>query len=135
MHGCGGGVGGRQILLASYGITATPTDASWKGRLDKVRDDNTHYRPQKAEESQWPPRFWKFLLEMKESPPETVAFVDPKRLARIRLVNVAGENMRETTVLKKNGPDPVIDKDILTVCWLKRKLQFHRVPVKALLLD
>jgi ribosomal protein S13 len=43
--------------------------------------------------------------------------------------------MRNTTPLKENGPDPVIDKDILTVDWLAKKLRSKKVPVKALLLD
>jgi formamidopyrimidine-DNA glycosylase len=61
--------------------------------------------------------------------------VDPRRLGRIRLVDVAAEEMRKTTPLKENGPDPVIDKDILTVEWLSTKLRSKKVPVKALLLD
>ncbi|KAG9743181.1 hypothetical protein KCU75_g15425, partial [Aureobasidium melanogenum] len=36
---------------------------------------------------------------------------------------------------KENGPDPVIDKDILTEAWLEEKLKSKKVPIKALLLD
>lgn len=94
-----------------------------------------YYRPAKAEEAEWPPRFWKFVLQLKEDPKTEVAFVDPRRLGRIRLVDVEAEEMRKTTPLKENGPDPVIDKDILTVDWLSKKLRSKKVPVKALLLD
>jgi formamidopyrimidine-DNA glycosylase len=51
------------------------------------------------------------------------------------LVDAKAEDMRQTSPLKENGPDPVIDKDILTVDWLSKKLRSKKVPVKALLLD
>ncbi|KAI8936263.1 hypothetical protein NX059_006685 [Plenodomus lindquistii] len=99
------------------------------------QEDNAYYRPKKAEEPEWPPRFWKFVLEMKEDPDCKVAFVDSRRLARIRLIDAAAEEMRKTTPLKENGPDPIVDKDILTVEWLSQKLRSKKVPVKALLLN
>ncbi|KAL8755084.1 MAG: hypothetical protein Q9184_004902 [Pyrenodesmia sp. 2 TL-2023] len=43
--------------------------------------------------------------------------------------------MRKVSPLKENGPDPVVDKDVLTEEWLIQKLQSKHVPVKALLLD
>jgi formamidopyrimidine-DNA glycosylase len=98
-------------------------------------DESAHYRPAKIEEAEWPPKYWKFVLQLKEEPKAEVAFVDPRRLARIRLVDVDAEDMRKTTPLKENGPDPVIDGDILTVEWLAKKLRSKKVPVKALLLD
>ncbi|KAF2761789.1 hypothetical protein EJ05DRAFT_472754 [Pseudovirgaria hyperparasitica] len=98
-------------------------------------DDSSYYKPAKDEEQQWPPRFWKFILELKEDQDTQVAFVDPRRLGRIRLVDVDATKMRNTTPLKENGPDPVIDKEILTVEWLTAKLRSKRVPVKALMLD
>lgn len=98
-------------------------------------DESAYYRPKKVEEDEWPPRFWKFVLELKEDPKIEVAFVDPRRLARIRLVDVLAEEMRKTTPLKENGPDPVIDKDVLTVEWLGQKLRSKKVPVKAMLLN
>ncbi|CAO2650470.1 Nn.00g017620.m01.CDS01 [Neocucurbitaria sp. VM-36] len=102
----------------------------------KFNNDNAaYYRPTKPEETEWPPRFWKFVLQLKEDPQNEVAFVDPRRLGRIRLVDAAAEDMRKTSPLKENGPDPVIDKDILTTDWLSKKLRSKKVPVKALLLD
>ena len=73
-------------------------------------------------------------MQLKDSKNE-VALVDARRLARGRLVDAAAEDMRKTTPLKENGPDPVIDKDILTVDWLSKKLRSKKVPVKALLLE
>ncbi|KAH7085978.1 Formamidopyrimidine-DNA glycosylase N-terminal domain-containing protein [Paraphoma chrysanthemicola] len=98
-------------------------------------DDSAYYRPAKQAEEEWPPKFWKFVLQLKEEPKSEVAFVDARRLARIRLIDAKADNMRKTTPLKENGPDPVIDKDILTVEWLSKKLRSKKVPVKALLLD
>jgi formamidopyrimidine-DNA glycosylase len=103
-------------------------------------DSTAYYRPKKPAEAEWPPRFWKFVLQMEktegdEEEPIEVAFVDARRLARVRLVDVPAEEMRKTSPLKENGPDPVLDKDILTVEWLAKKLRSKKVPVKALLLD
>jgi DNA-formamidopyrimidine glycosylase len=105
------------------------------GWMKFSNDESAYYRPAKSEEAEWPPRFWKFVLQLKEDPKTEVAFVDGRRLGRIRLVDAKAEDMRNTTPLKENGPDPVIDKDILTVEWLTKKLRSKKVPVKALLLD
>ena len=45
------------------------------------------------------------------------------------------EDLRNTSPLKENGPDPVIDKDVISIDWLKEKLGSKKIPVKALLLD
>jgi len=84
---------------------------------------------------EWPPRFMKFVLQMEGEPHVEAAFVDGRRLARVRLVDVPADQMRKTTPLKENGPDPVIDKDILTADWLATKMRSKRVPVKAFFLD
>lgn len=101
-----------------------------------VKGQDTVYHKQakekEATEQEWPPRFMKFILETDE---DEVAFVDARRLARIRLVDCPGSELRKTTPLKENGPDPVIDKDILTVQWLTDLMGRKKVPVKALLLD
>ncbi|THX36936.1 hypothetical protein D6D10_06284 [Aureobasidium pullulans] len=100
-------------------------------------DDTSHYyrKPEDEDKPQeWPPRFWKFILQLQGEENE-IAFVDPRRLARIRLVDVAAKELRNTTPLKENGPDPVIDKEILTERWLEEKLKSKKVPIKALLLD
>jgi formamidopyrimidine-DNA glycosylase len=101
----------------------------------KFSDDHTaYYRPTKPEENEWPPRFWKFILQLQDSDCE-VAFIDARRLGRIRLVDAKAEDMRKTTPLKENGPDPVLDEDVLTTEWLTKKLLSKKVPIKALLLD
>ncbi|KAF2447471.1 hypothetical protein P171DRAFT_382326 [Karstenula rhodostoma CBS 690.94] len=105
------------------------------GWMKFSNDDTAHYRPAKVEEPEWPPKYWKFVLELEGEPECQVSFVDARRLARIRLIDAKAEDMRKTTPLKENGPDPVIDSDILTVEWLSNKLKSKKVPVKALLLD
>ena len=107
------------------------------GWMKFSNDDASYYKPTKEEDKTWPPRFMKFVLKLKGGKDEDreVAFIDARRLARIRLIDCAGEEMRKTSPLKENGPDPVIDKDILTREWLQKKLRSKKVPVKALLLD
>ena len=108
----------------------------------KFNVEDTAYYKQAKEEGEkvqeWPPRFmkflWKFEAEGNREPVE-VAFVDARRLARIRLVECEADKIRQASPLKENGPDPVKDKEILTVDWLKELLMRKRVPIKALLLD
>ncbi|KAH7028320.1 putative Formamidopyrimidine-DNA glycosylase [Macrophomina phaseolina] len=99
--------------------------------------DSAYYKPaaKGPEEQEWPPKYWKFVLEMEGKEKCEAAFVDARRLARIRLLDAPGEELRKMSPLKENGPDPVIDKNILTVEWLAKKMRSKRVPVKALLLD
>ncbi|KAK0342877.1 hypothetical protein LTR91_016348 [Friedmanniomyces endolithicus] len=94
------------------------------------------------EKEEWPPKYVKFLLKCGEESVGGVAreaveaaFVDPRRLARIRLVDCAAEEIRKASPLKENGPDPVRDREVVTVEWLGALLRRKRVPVKALLLD
>ncbi|RQM08266.1 hypothetical protein DH86_00001458 [Scytalidium sp. 3C] len=99
-------------------------------------EPTAHYRPQDVkEDKQWPPKYWKFILETEEEPKVESAFTDARRFSRVRLVDCRAEDIRKTTPLKENGPDPVIDSDILTVEWLEKKVKSKHVPIKALLLD
>jgi formamidopyrimidine-DNA glycosylase len=99
-------------------------------------EPSIHYRPKDLEtDEDWPPKYWKFTLETKGEPKIEAAFTDSRRFSRVRLVDCAAEDIRKTTPLKENGPDPVIDKDVLTEEWLKRKVKSKHVPVKVLLLD
>ncbi|KAK3176315.1 hypothetical protein OEA41_007638 [Lepraria neglecta] len=102
-----------------------------------IRDEETaYYKPSQPEKSdEWPPKFWKFALETAEEPKSEAAFFDKRRLARIRLIDCPAEDIRKVSPLVKNGPDPIIDKEILTEEWLGKKLASKRVPIKALLLD
>ncbi|PNS19841.1 hypothetical protein CAC42_7808 [Sphaceloma murrayae] len=104
------------------------------GWIKFSKDDSSYYKPAK-EDNDWPPRFWKFVFQTDSKDKCEVAFVDARRLARIRLIDVPEGDLRNTTPLKENGPDPVVDKDVLTVEWLGNKMRSKRVPIKALLLD
>jgi len=100
--------------------------------------ETAYYKSTKAAADEWPPKYWKFSFETKEEPGKPVVdavFVDYRRFARVRLMDCPAEELRNTTPLKENGPDPVIDKDILTVEWLTDICAKKRLPIKALLLD
>lgn len=96
------------------------------------------YKPssrKQKDDDDWPPKYWKFVLQMEGEPACEGAFVDSRRLARIRLLDVPAAEMRNTTPLKENGPDPVVDKDVLTEEWFKDLVRKKKVPIKALLLN
>ncbi|PWY80601.1 formamidopyrimidine-dna glycosylase [Aspergillus heteromorphus CBS 117.55] len=102
----------------------------------KIRDADTYYyRTDKPEDKEWPPKYWKFLLETDGEPKTEAAFVDFRRLARIRLVDCPADEIRKYSPLKENGPDPVADKEVVTVEWLAKKVGSKKVPIKVLLLD
>ncbi|KAL9053055.1 MAG: hypothetical protein Q9206_004079, partial [Seirophora lacunosa] len=107
----------------------------------KIRDHETaYYKPTKppTEPTAWPPKYWKFALGTSSSSDLSLtehAFVDFRRFGRIRLIDCPASEMRHVSPLAENGPDPVVDRDVLTEGWLVRKLQSKHVPVKALLLD
>lgn len=101
-----------------------------------IRNIKTAYfRNDKPEATDWPPRFWKFALTTKDNPPIEAAFVDSRRFARVRLIDCVGSDIRNVSPLKENGPDPVVDKDIVTEQWLAEKCASKKIPIKALLLD
>ena len=107
-------------------------------------EETGYYRSKKEsqEEAEWPPKYCKFLMRFEketvggeERDEVEVAFIDARRLARIRLVECEAAEIRNHSPLKENGPDPVVDKEKFTVEFLKALLGKKRVPVKALLLD
>ena len=114
----------------------------YKQGLESEGEDEGGKKKKKEEEQQWPPKYAKFVLKSDKETIDGVekaeveaAFIDPRRLARIRLVDCPEEEIRQHSPLKENGPDPVRDKDIVTVEWLTALLSRKKVPVKALLLN
>ncbi|KEF56485.1 formamidopyrimidine-DNA glycosylase [Exophiala aquamarina CBS 119918] len=106
----------------------------------KFNSEHTYYyQPKKGgKEEDWPPKFMKFHLETKaENGEEAIeaAFVDMRRFARIRLVDCPASEIRKVSPLKENGPDPVVDKDVVTFEWLREKCRAKKLPIKAMLLD
>ena len=107
------------------------------GWLKLKNEETAYYKPRKPEEKpeEWPPKYWKFMLETAEEPKCEAAFVDLRRFGRIRLIDCEADNIRNVSPLVENGPDPVQDEGIITEEWLTEKLQSKRIPIKALLLD
>lgn len=106
----------------------------------KFRGEDTYYYKKQGgkeeeEEEEWPPRFWKFHLMTKEEPKVEAAFVDSRRFARVRLLDCAADEIRKTSPLKENGPDPVVDQDLVSINWLTELCRRKKIPIKALLLD
>lgn len=81
----------------------------------------------------WPPKYWKFHLTTEDA--VEVAFTDPRRFGRVRLVDCPGGSIRKHSPLVENGPDPVVDTDVFTEEYLRQKMKSRHVPIKALILD
>ncbi|CAK7200775.1 hypothetical protein SEUCBS139899_003474 [Sporothrix eucalyptigena] len=96
-----------------------------------------YYNKLKADEvDAWPPKFWKFRFETESDPKVEVAFTDPRRFGRVRLVDCPGASIRKYSPLVENGPDPVVDADTtFTEEYFLATLHKRHVPIKALLLD
>ncbi|PKS11421.1 hypothetical protein jhhlp_003184 [Lomentospora prolificans] len=117
-------------VVMHFGMTG------WIHIKDEKTSYTSYYNKLKAGEAdQWPPKFWKFQLETNSKPPVKLAFTDPRRLGRVRLVDCPSDEIRKNPPLVENGPDPVVDKDIFTEEFLRKKVKSRRVPIKALLLD
>lgn len=102
----------------------------------EIRHEDTFYhKSTKPKDLSWPPEYWKFTFETAEEPKCEAAFVDFRRLARIRLIDCAAEDIRHVSPLKENGPDPVIDREVLTEQWLSEKLASKKLHVKTFLLN
>ena len=131
----------RRLMLTNYRLEmASPPHPvmhfGMAGWLKMKNEDTAYYKPDASEsDPEWPPKYWKFTLETAEEPKAEAAFVDFRRFSRIRLVDCKADELRNTSPLKENGPDPVLDKDVVTVDWLKEKLGSKKIPIKALLLD
>jgi formamidopyrimidine-DNA glycosylase len=82
----------------------------------------------------WPPKFWKFLL-ITDGPALEVAFTDPRRFGRVRLIDCPAAEIRKLPPLSENGPDPVVDTKAFTYEFFLGKTRSRHVPIKALLLD
>ncbi|KAI1632688.1 putative formamidopyrimidine-DNA glycosylase [Biscogniauxia mediterranea] len=104
-----------------------------------VRGEQTGYtryvERTKGDKEQWPPKFCRFQLQTDGDPVVEVAFTDARRFGRVRLVDCPAADIRRRSPLVKNGPDPVVDRDVFTEDFLRRKMRSRHVPVKALLLD
>ncbi|KUI53003.1 Formamidopyrimidine-DNA glycosylase [Cytospora mali] len=105
-----------------------------------IQNDRTaytnYYKKMKPEEQEaWPPKYWKFEIETEGKTPVRVAFTDPRRFGRVRLVDCPGDEIRKASPLVENGPDPVVDKGIFTEEYLRTKMKSRHVPLKAFILD
>ncbi|KAG9549076.1 hypothetical protein KCV01_g23645, partial [Aureobasidium melanogenum] len=105
---------GKYFWLEMEGKVHPVMHLGMTGWIKFKNDDTSHYYRKPEDENkpqEWPPRFWKFILQLEN------------------------DRVAQHYTAKENGPDPVIDKDILTEAWLEEKLKSKKVPIKALMLD
>ena len=98
-----------------------------------------YYKKMKAgEEDQWPPKYWKFQLETDGNPSVKVAFTDPRRFGRIRLVDCLGRDIRNVSPLAENPTSesklPRSNVSAAASCWRCPAVSLLISPGSALLL-
>lgn len=106
-------------------------DKRQKEAMQKLQSEGKDVTLAREFVKEWPPRFTKFTLTTDTG--DELAFIDPRRLARVRLIDVPQTRAIEMEPLNKLGLDysqvrP--PKEEVVPMILKR-----RVPVKSLLLD
>jgi formamidopyrimidine-DNA glycosylase len=132
-------------VLMHFGMT---------GWIEFEHDDTAVYVKRKeSDKGIWPPKFTKFELSLEragassgkkakkedaeDDDPAVVklAFTDPRRLGRVRLIDCEASQIRKVPPLSANGPDPVSDKDVFTQAWFSALMGRKKMPIKACLLD
>lgn len=112
-------------------ITKVVDSVGMDGWMHCKDDPIPHYRSGVTPKD-WPPTFLKFNLQLDTN--NEIAFTDYRRIARIRLVDHKdGNDLRNVSPLKENGPDPVLEP--IALAWFTKKLQRRSIPVKTWLLD
>ncbi|KAL7409105.1 DNA glycosylase/AP lyase [Mrakia frigida] len=84
----------------------------------------------------WPPKFWKFIIHLSppaqsssSAVPVQIAYLDPRRLGRIRLVQSPSTEPPVSLL----GPDPILCPP--TIAQLSLSLLRRKSPIKSVLLD
>lgn len=86
-----------------------------------------HYVDFTVDSVNWPPRFWKWILEFDNG--KVLAFTDPRRFSRTRLV----ENPLHSPPISELGFDPI--EAMPSLANFIARIGKRSVPVKSLLLD
>lgn len=82
----------------------------------------------------WPPKFTKFILEADDD--TQVAFTDPRRLGRVRLLEAANEQeLFKQDPLSRNGIDFSKPEERWDFEQFKAAVTRRQVPIKSLLMD
>ncbi|CUS13951.1 unnamed protein product [Tuber aestivum] len=88
-----------------------------------------YYAREKPEFTVWPPSGEIFHLKTHSSRDEAM-FADPRRLARLRLMDCSSEDIPKQAPLNVLGPDPL--REAITTEWLRKRFDRH-VPARVLL--
>lgn len=79
----------------------------------------------------WPPKFVKFSFDLDNG--KTLAFTDPRRLGKVRLLDVPSSEVQSLEPVSKLGRD--YSQDPLGLDEFSKAVSRRKVPTKALLLD
>lgn len=121
------------ILLSPSSVTNVVDPIGMDGWMHFKNDPTPHHRTGNTQ-TDWPPKYLKFSLHLEDD--AEIAFSDYRRLSRIRLIDHEdGNNLRNLSPLKENGPDPVQEPETISLEWFMEKVQRRSIPIKSLLLD
>ncbi|RPA83768.1 hypothetical protein BJ508DRAFT_304303 [Ascobolus immersus RN42] len=124
---------GKEWLVGHCGMTGwfKFEDAPGPDYIES-RDARTPSPSASPVEAEWPPKFT--LLEIKPSDSGAVAFIDGRKLSKLRLVTVPeGKTIKDVEPISLNGPDPVQSK--LEYSYVSGILKKKKTDIKKLLMD
>ncbi|KAG8830091.1 hypothetical protein FRC17_005454 [Serendipita sp. 399] len=125
---------GKVFYLLLDGEKSAVLHLGMTGAIHVRGQEGLYYRRKpKQNKEEWPPRFMKFILHFEssgaDSTPVEIAFVDARRLGRIRLCN---DPLKEPPI-SNLGFDPILCMPDLEE--FESKVLKRGCPIKALLLD
>lgn len=84
----------------------------------------------------WPPKYCKFILKCNDDDGTEVAFTDPRRLGRVRLIEAADDTaLMALEPLKRNGIDFSKKDQRWQMDKFVAEVTRRKVPIKSLLMD
>ena len=101
---------------------------------NKAMMSNDTFVAEKDPNMEWPPKFHKFILKADDD--TELAFTDPRRLGRIRLLEAeTDEQLMKMEPLKRNGSDFSKQSDTWTLDKFCSEVSRRKVPIKSLIMD
>ncbi|KAK9454565.1 Formamidopyrimidine-DNA glycosylase N-terminal domain-containing protein [Dipodascopsis uninucleata] len=134
------------VLLMHFGMTGWIKIKDIKTHFVRMEESKNGKIPEKTRDTEWPPKYDKFLMELDDG--GQIAFIDPRRLGRIRLIPIdytgampvektedyVYSELMKVEPLCRQGPD-FSKPDRWEADRFEEQISRRKVPVKSFFLD